>query len=91
MLKLTDIAKGRIFQLHTDYTSKCQKFENMSDRDLVDAVTNDEEDAAFCLFHHKFIKLFQYLADVYSKLRYDAGDIANEMFIYPKLPKNYLP
>jgi len=54
----------------------------MSDRDLVDALIKDEKDAAFCVFHHKLIKLFTYLAGVYSKLRYDAGDIANEMYIH---------
>jgi len=54
----------------------------MNDRDLVDAIIKDEKDAAFCLFHHKLIKLFKYLSDKYSKLRHDAGDIANEMFIH---------
>jgi len=54
----------------------------MGDRDLVGAIIKDEEDAAFCLFHHKLIKLFQHLSGVYSKLRYDAGDIANEMYIH---------
>ena len=68
--------------MHTDYTSRCQKFDDMSDRDVVDAVIKNEEDAAFCLLHHKLIKLFKHLADVYSKLRYDAGDIANEMYVH---------
>jgi RNA polymerase sigma factor (sigma-70 family) len=55
----------------------------MSDRDLVDAViSKNDGEAAFCMLHHKFIKLFEYLSEYYSKLRYSAGDIANEMYIY---------
>jgi len=71
----------------------------MSDRDLVDAILDEENEgskssesskkskkdeahAAFCLFHHKFIKLFSYLSGVYSKLRYDAADIATDMYIH---------
>ena len=70
-----------------DYALRCSKFEDMEDRDLVDAITvKNDENAAFCLFHHKFIKLFEYLSGTYSKLRYSAGDIASEMYIY--LSKN---
>ena len=65
-----------------DYTLKCQKYDYMSDRDLVGAIIRNDEDAAFCLFHHKLIKLFEYLSDTYSKLRYSAGDIASELYIY---------
>jgi RNA polymerase sigma factor (sigma-70 family) len=55
----------------------------MSDRDLVGAIlSNNDEEAAFCLFHHKLIKLFEYLSDTYSKLRYSAGDIASELYIF---------
>jgi RNA polymerase sigma factor (sigma-70 family) len=55
----------------------------MSDRELVGVITaNTDEEAAFCLFHHKLIKLFEYLSGAYSKLRYSAGDIASEMYIY---------
>jgi RNA polymerase sigma factor (sigma-70 family) len=55
----------------------------MSDRDLVDAIIKkEEEDAAFCLFHHKLLKFFEYLSNAYSKLRYNADDIASEMYIF---------
>ena len=54
----------------------------MGDRELVGAIIKNDEDAAFCLFHHKLIKLFEYLSGVYSKLRYSAGDIASEMYIF---------
>ena len=65
-----------------DYTQRCQKYDDMSDRNLVDAITKNDEDAAFCFFHHKLIKLFEYLSDYYAKLRYSAGDIASEMYIF---------
>ena len=65
-----------------DYTLRCQKYDDKSDRDVVDAIIKNNEDAAFCLFHHKLIKLFEYLSGVYSKLRYSAGDIASEMYIF---------
>jgi len=66
-----------------DYTLKCQKYNDMSDRDLVGAiVSKNDDEAAFCLFHHKLIKLFEYLSDNYSKLRHSAGDIASDMYIY---------
>jgi RNA polymerase sigma factor (sigma-70 family) len=54
----------------------------MSDRDLVGAITKNDEDAAFCLLHHKLAKLFEYMSGAYAKLRYSAGDIASEMYIY---------
>jgi len=54
----------------------------MSDRDLVDSIIKNNEDSAFCLFNYKLIKLFEYLSGVYSKLRYSAGDIASEMYIF---------
>lgn len=65
-----------------EYSEKCQKYDDMSDRDLVDAVIGSDEDATFCLFNYKLIKLFEYLSDTYAKLRYNAGDIASEMYIY---------
>ena len=65
-----------------DYVIKCQKYDDMNDRDLVGAIVGNDEDAAFCLFNHKLIKLFEYLSDTYAKLRYNAGDIASEMYIY---------
>jgi DNA-directed RNA polymerase specialized sigma24 family protein len=59
----------------------------MSDRDLVDAIiTENDDNAIFCLFYHKFIKLFTYLSDTYSKLRLSPEDIACEMYIF--LSKN---
>ena len=64
------------------YALKCRKFDDMNDRELVGAIIESNEDATFCLFHHKLIKLFEYLSGVYSKLRYSAGDIANEMYIF---------
>ena|GEM_PF-1909815 len=65
-----------------DYTLRCQKYNDMSDRELVDAViSKTDEEAAFCLFHHKLLKLFEYLSLYYSKLRYSAGDIASELYI----------
>ena len=65
-----------------DYTSRCQKYTNMSDRDLVYAITiNNDEDAAFYLFNHKLRKFFEYLSNNYSKLRYSADDIASEIYI----------
>jgi RNA polymerase sigma factor (sigma-70 family) len=70
--------------LPLDYTLKCQKFDDMSDRDLVDAVIREEKDAEFCLFHHKLRKLFLHLSNEFSKLRYDAGDIASEVYILLK-------
>ena len=66
-----------------DYTLKCRKFDDMSDRELVGAIiTKNDDEAAFCLFHYKLIKLFEYLSDNFSKLRYSAGDIASEMYIF---------
>jgi RNA polymerase sigma factor (sigma-70 family) len=55
----------------------------MSDRDLVDAIiTNNDEDAAFCLFHYKLINYFKKMSGTYSKLRYSDEDIASEMLIH---------
>ena len=66
-----------------DYTLKCRKYENMGDHELVDAITaKKDDDAAFCFFNHKLRRLFEYLSDAYSKLRYSAGDIASELYIF---------
>lgn len=65
-----------------DYTLKCSKYDDMSDRSLIDAIIKNNEDAAFCLFHHKLIKLFEFLSNSFAKLRYSAGDIASELYIY---------
>ena len=66
-----------------DYTLRCQKYDNMSDRDLVDAIIlKKDENAAYCLFHHKLKNLFQCLSHNYSKLHYTPGDIASEMYIH---------
>ena len=68
-----------------DYTLKCKRFDDMSDRDLVDAIiVKNEDDASFCLFYHKLIKFFEYLSYKFSKLRLSAGDIASEMFVFLK-------
>jgi RNA polymerase sigma factor (sigma-70 family) len=55
----------------------------MSDHDLVSAIIiKKEEDAAFCFFYHKHMKLFKFLSNNYPKLRYSADDLASEMYIY---------
>jgi len=65
-----------------DYTLKCQRFNDMSDRDLVDAIIKGEEDAVICLLHHRLSKYFKHLSKTYTRLQYSADDIANEMYIF---------
>ena len=66
-----------------DYTLKCKRYDDMSDRDLVDAIiVKNESDASFCMFYHKLIKFFEYLSHKFSILRLSAGDIASEMFVF---------
>jgi DNA-directed RNA polymerase specialized sigma24 family protein len=54
----------------------------MSDSELIDSIMKNEEDAAFCLFHHRLKKFFESQACTYSKLQYSANDVANEMYIH---------